>query len=452
MRGEMKKAIVLLMIFVLPLQALEIKRVILATDGNPFYKDFWALAAPLWTKMGYRPTLAFIADDDCPIDETLGDVIRFAPLPNVPIAMQAQAVRLLLPALFPDDGCIISDIDMLPISRAYFEEGATHCSDEEFLVYRNMAPGYQFGGKFPMCYMAAKGRVFGSVFGVKNREQIADVLTSWASTNQGWYTDEIFAFMCAKKWEANGGKIVLLNHTVGPRLDRIHWNYDFDTVSVADFIDCHCPRPYSDHKATIDRVVKAISESIDKPQASLEALLQQEMDPAKHEFHLGMSDASCGRYAEAKIHFQKRLTMESSDPQETYLAAYNLAAMNESLGATDEAIDGYLAAHLKRNTRAEPLHKAAVLYRKKGNYFVGYLLEKHAVSLACPVDDLCVDPVVYEYGALIELANCALLMGDFKHGYEACGTLLANASLPPDIRPHVENNRTLAQTQLEKSE
>src|SRR5579872_2110798 len=98
------------------LGSLELKRVILSTDKNPFYSEFWPIVAPIWAKMGFIPTLALIAEDDASIDTSLGDVIRFQPLPDVPLSLQAQAIRLILPVLFPEDGCILSDIDMIPIS------------------------------------------------------------------------------------------------------------------------------------------------------------------------------------------------------------------------------------------------------------------------------------------------------------------------------------------------
>ncbi|MBI2742465.1 MAG: hypothetical protein HYX48_00915 [Chlamydiales bacterium] len=253
----MRAILFLLTLLALPLNALEIKRVILATNNNPDYIEFWPVVAPMWKKMGFTPTLALIAYEGCPIDTSIGDVIRFDPIPGVSEALQAQVVRLLLPALFPDDGCIISDIDMLPLSKTYFVEGAASCPDDTFLVYRNKAPGYAHGGKYPMCYLAGKGRVFGSIFGISTYDQIGDMIRLLARAKLGWYTDELMIYAQARKWETTGGKILCLNHGVGPRLDRIHWNMDFKNLDISKYIDCHCPRPYSAHRESIDRVVEA---------------------------------------------------------------------------------------------------------------------------------------------------------------------------------------------------
>ncbi len=257
----MKKIIIFLSLLILPLNALELKRVILSTNNNPDYIEFWPVVAPLWEAMGFRPTLALIASEDCPIDTSIGDVIRFDPIPGVAESLQAQVVRLFLPSLFPDDGCLISDIDMIPVSRSYFIEGATRCLDDEFLVYRNLAPGYEKGGRYPMCYMAAKGRVFGSIFGISNYEQIAPLIQSWSAVGHGWSTDEIMVYAYAKEWERNGGNVVCLDHGVWGRLDRGHWklkNSKLKDLDISKYIDCHCPRPYSDYRPSIDQVVQAI--------------------------------------------------------------------------------------------------------------------------------------------------------------------------------------------------
>ncbi len=238
------------------IQAIELNRVILATNNDITYIQFWQVVAPLWSKMGLKPTLALIADENCVVDTTLGDVIRFDPIPGVSQALQAQAIRLLLPILFPDDGCIISDIDMLPISREYFFEGASHCPDDGFLIYRNGA----YGGnekKYPMCYFAAKGDVFQSVFGISKLEEIDPLLQQWASMGYGWNTDELMLYQYVNDWQISTGKVVYLGHGVGPRIDRMWWFDQLRFLDVRNAIDCHCPRPYSINKQTIDQVVDA---------------------------------------------------------------------------------------------------------------------------------------------------------------------------------------------------
>src|SRR6185503_583547 len=86
--------------------------------------------------------------------------------------------------------------------------------------------------------------------------------------------------------------------------------------------------------------------------------------------------------------------------------------------------------------------------RKKNNVLLGYLLAKYALSIPYPIEDLCVEYVVYDHTLLIEFANCALRLGKFQEGFDACSKLLANPSLPAEYKAPVQANYELAASQL----
>ena len=236
---------------------IEIKRVIISTNDNPLYIEFWPVVARVWQSMGIRPTLALIADEECAVDTSLGDVIRFSPIPGISTALQAQVYRLFLPVLFPEEGCLISDIDIIPISRTYFVEGASPCPDQGFLVYRDNAFGPRTN-QYPMCYVAALGSVFASVFQVYDKSQFADRIRQWTKISNCWETDQWMLYRLVNAWERKGGLVVRLGHDVGPRIDRSDWQTGLNPDEILRYIDCHCPRPYSAYKASIDRIVYAV--------------------------------------------------------------------------------------------------------------------------------------------------------------------------------------------------
>lgn len=247
-------------VILVQLEGLELKRAILATNNNENYIQFWPIVAPLWSEMGLIPTLALIGDENCQVDTSLGDVVRFKPIPGVPEYLQAQTVRHLLPILFPNDGCIISDIDMLPISRSYFKDGAAPCPDNAFLIYRDKAYGW-CEPKYPMCYFAAKGSLFQKVFQVTTYDEINDKILEWSHLGHGWNTDELVLYQHVIHWEKEGGHVFRLGHGVGPRLDRLWWDLGNLAQQIDYIIDCHCPRPYCAYKDSIDKVFNAILES-----------------------------------------------------------------------------------------------------------------------------------------------------------------------------------------------
>lgn len=240
-----------------PLQAMKIDRVILSTNDDPKYLAFWNIAAPLWKAMGYQPTLALIAKEGCFVDTSLGDVVRLDPLTGISEALQTQVVRLFLPGLFPEDVCLISDIDMLPISRSYFAAGAAPYSEDQFVVYRDRAYS-SYERRYPMCYSAAKGAIFGEIFQIHSIEDIKQRIIDWHRMDYGWDTDELMLYQSVINWEKQGGSVVRLGHSVFGRLDRASWKGDYEGADLDGYVDCHCPRPYFSYRHSIDQVAAAV--------------------------------------------------------------------------------------------------------------------------------------------------------------------------------------------------
>jgi len=180
----------------------------------------------------------------------------------------------------------------------------------------------------------------------------------------------------------------------------------------------------------------------------LEQGLIDEPNNSRYAYYLGVSYSAAEQYELAKKSFQKRLAMQSSDVQETFLALYNLGLIQAKLNEKDEAIQTFLNAHAFRPIRAETLFQAAKLYREKGNVLVGFLLAKHALSHPVPHEENCIPYPIYEHDMLIEYANCALLMGNYQEGYAACAKLLANPNLPSEYKSQVESNYELARRNI----
>lgn len=233
----------------------EIKRVILATDNNPMYLEFWHIVAPVWKQLvGVTPTLAFIAPKGTPIDTSIGDVIYFEPIKGVPTSFTAQTIRLLLPALFGNDGCIIADIDLIPLQRDYFVDSVKKIKDDSFVVFRNREYS---GSSYPMCYNAACGKVFADIFHVSTLEDVRTKIIEWYKLGLGWNTDENVLYKYLHAWNYFGEKCVLLGHKVEKRVDRENWKYSEKLVKKKFYIDSHLLRPYSQHKEKILRLIQS---------------------------------------------------------------------------------------------------------------------------------------------------------------------------------------------------
>ena len=152
-----------------------IDRAILATNNNPDYIEFWPIVAKAWNKMGVRPTLALIGDENVKIDESLGDVIRFKPIPGIPTGYYAQVIRLLLPAYFEEEICITSDIDMLPLSKDFIIGSVVNISEDKFVLY-NDKQYEEILQIAPICYLAAKGKTFKEIFQINDIKEIPQLV------------------------------------------------------------------------------------------------------------------------------------------------------------------------------------------------------------------------------------------------------------------------------------
>lgn len=236
--------------------ALKIDRVIVATDINPMYLHFWPIVAQAWEKkVGIKPTLALIASSDTIVDESIGEVFRFEPIPGVPTSLYAQAIRVLLPALFEDEVSLTSDIDMVPLSPTYFIAAVQHLPDHCFVTYMNRAypDGYP---AYPICYNAAKGSTFKEIFNINSVEDIVNTIKQWHTLGLGWQTDERMLYKYLMNWKDSKTRFIKLHHKAGPhRVDRADWRWDKQRLQKNYYIDAHCLRPYPEHKERIDQLL-----------------------------------------------------------------------------------------------------------------------------------------------------------------------------------------------------
>lgn len=97
----------------------------------------------------------------------------------------SQAVRLLAPALFTDDVCLISDLDMMPLSKSYFVDAIKDIDDDKFIIYRPNCLGKD---QIPMCYNAAKGKTWSEVFGVTTMQDMIAKLQEWDNQANSRYS------------------------------------------------------------------------------------------------------------------------------------------------------------------------------------------------------------------------------------------------------------------------
>lgn len=231
------------------MHALRIDRVIVSSDANQLYLPFWPIVAKTWKQLvSITPTLILVAPKDVVVDESLGDVIRFEPIPGIPTAFQAQVIRLLAPAYYENEVCIISDIDMIPLSKDYFLKSVAQIDEDCFVTFKDGAFAGQSIAEYPMCYNVAKGSVFKELFNIESIDDIPAIIKDWYALGWGWTTDQQILYRTLNAWHKQTGRLVKLGHTVDKRVDRGWWGYDPDLLRSGYYVDCHMLRPYQQYE------------------------------------------------------------------------------------------------------------------------------------------------------------------------------------------------------------
>ena len=222
------------------ISSFQLQRAILAVDTHEKYQPYWPFAARAWKRLiGIKPTLFLVAPPDFKVNEEVGEVIRFDPVPGIPTGFQAQVIRLLVPALFPDEICILSDVDMVPINKRYFTLSVKGVSEETMVVYKQMP----CANEYAMCYVAGKGKLFGKLFGIHNPsfEAIREKIKEWWSLKLGWATDQRVLYKAVQ--DCVEFRIKKLDHDYSRRIDRAGWKYDENKIRY--YIDCHMSQPFN---------------------------------------------------------------------------------------------------------------------------------------------------------------------------------------------------------------
>ena len=250
---------------------MHIDRVILSSNDNPNYLQFWPIIAKAWKdKIGVKPTLALIGDGNIEVDESLGDVIRFKPIPGIDSGFQARTIRLIMPCYFEDEVCILSDIDMLPINKTFLLGSISNFSDDKFIIYNDMLYKLDHENEalfWPICYNVAKGKTFKEILGIENLDNPSELIKYWYDLNFQFKlnakfhvnneylkklivsTDERMLAGYLKNWNFYSTKCIKLGNIFDKQIDRADWDYDKELLKNEYYTDAHLPLNYNATKS-----------------------------------------------------------------------------------------------------------------------------------------------------------------------------------------------------------
>lgn len=161
----------------------------------------------------------------------------------------------------------------------------------------------------------------------------------------------------------------------------------------------------------------------------LEDELRKNPDDARSQFYLAQSYRDAGNLESAYQHYLKRAEMPGWT-EETFFAQYQAAEIAKKLNLPfAQVVEAFLTAFQMHPTRSESLHGLAQYCREQKKFNLAYLFVKQGLCIPYPKDILFVDPSVYQWKLLDELAVASYWVGKFKESRRACEDILQKHSL-----------------------
>lgn len=228
----------------------KIDYVIISSDDNPMYKDFYPIVAKRWHDLGFKTYYINISDRDEITENEFGIIRRIKALELISTGFQSQVVRLFS-SKFIEGNIMMSDIDMLPINADYYRQYINELTQDNVIIYS----GQPYGDVpyYPMCYVLSNSKNFREYLGIEElnfAEYCAFLLENY---KEAWNTDE--NFMYDRLQNHKDSLVIKTDRDFGRRIDRGYWTYDASLLKNGHYIDSHMLRPYKEYKRYINQLI-----------------------------------------------------------------------------------------------------------------------------------------------------------------------------------------------------
>lgn len=252
---------------------MKIDTVITAGNINHHYLQLFPLIKQVWIKRFNINPLCILIADNIPdyLIEHKDNIILFPPIQGINDIFVAQVIRLLYPALLPDNTIITSDLDIIPVKKQYFIDSIQNIPDDTFITFTDR---YVHLDMYALCFNVAKGSTFKKIFNINNIQDIINTIKLWYHPEYigrkncpGWYTDQKQLFIHFNNY--NGNKICLKDSIIGfnrlnnRQRDKERIVTDFKNVlnNLEQYSDIHCIKPFRKTGSYIKKIIKKLLEN-----------------------------------------------------------------------------------------------------------------------------------------------------------------------------------------------
>jgi hypothetical protein len=230
------------------------KYVIISSDDNKMYKDFYEIVSEQWLRLGYKTYFINITDKNEITNNNYGVVHKIKKLDEYPISFQTQIVRLFSSNLI-DGKILISDIDMLPLNGNYFDSFFNILEKNPDKLLLLSGQPYSDVPYYPMCYILANSKILSDSLEINNMS--FKNFCDFVSTKVGikWNSDEHFLYEQILKIDNS----IVYTRSFNSRIDRSNWTYDENLLKNGFYLDSHLLRPFENYKQEINTLINKLN-------------------------------------------------------------------------------------------------------------------------------------------------------------------------------------------------
>ena len=239
---------------------------IVLTACNDVYKyiSYYPTVYKVWKQRFNLDLYLILINDKIPdyLQEYKDTIILFPEFDKIHSGFISQVIRILYPALFENKNVLITDMDIIPISKKYFIDSISSYDDKKFITYtdryinrKNQDPLYA------ICYNVANSKTWKEIFNINNENDIKNIIKEWYDSGYtgkkncpGWYKDQLKLYEYVQNWERKNKDLII-------KLSEVEKSPDPSTVRPKQFLKpdkkyevCHTNSYYSWHSILINYI------------------------------------------------------------------------------------------------------------------------------------------------------------------------------------------------------
>lgn len=251
---------------------MKIDFVLTAVNNNSYYYNLFPHVYKVWKERFNLELKCVFIGNSLPdiLQDYKDNIILFEQIEGIHEIYIAQVIRILYPALFDNKNILITDMDIIPISKDYFLKYTENIENDKFITYTDR---YIKQEMYAICYNLANSNTWKKIFGINSIGDIKNFLVN--NYNQeyngvkncpGWYSDQKLLY----KYLQFFPDLVVLNDKIlnykrldgkgGAKVKYILENIDTILDKIEDYSDFHLLRNYHKYMNVINKIVSKITQ------------------------------------------------------------------------------------------------------------------------------------------------------------------------------------------------